>query len=809
MLPRMTSEWHARSHQAFELLRAKRSASERADRYLSQWGGLTAGLPLLAADSTVDGLRELVVCLVTAGRDDDLHRLLACEQPAGPGCHGVVNVWFDIHHRFGDVAGYLQDLDAAHQVARAATDADVAAGREPSALGLELRYTVMKYCAQFAGEPVGDELAVMLAEAGLWDVTRAVSNACRHDTAKDRCRALLSLLPYVPEGQKRGVVRQAMVNALVEAGNGIRGGGNDPLVDEVAPMLSPEDWPAMLSMIEDQVAGYDYPSAGALTALAPHLPVGLLGRALTIAAALPPNVNRTIALRNLAPRLPAELAVAALPATREISEPEYRAEVLTALLARLPDDAAARVRVEARDAIRHIGPPTDPDFPVRRWRWTGLIPLLPIEERSAAIAEAAGGEQDAEGHADLLVDVAVQLQAEDRAPLLADALIVARGIDDPFDRAQTLIVIAEQLPPASGTATLIEALASAHAIPEPFERVQTLTLLADRLPATDREAVLDDALAAARSTTDDDDRAYLLTEIAGLLPIERQGPPLAEAVRAAHAVKDDDRRFSLLLETAELSTGAERRAALSSALDIRRDDISSENYFNGPVLDDLAPVLPEDLMIEVLEGVQDAGRLGYLARVLHYRAKYLTGTALEAGLTMARTVTGRGRAHQRAAVLMALSDQLPAERRGSILEEALAAAREAGSDLTGIARRLPSERRVPLLKEQLTLRHRKRGRHTVEKPPVATAVFAGVRIPEGWGRDNRARASLVRAQRAHRRGADAGRVIALIREALTNYNEIAPPTGSPPLVSAARDLGGLEAMDCYLKAAADIHRWWP
>lgn len=81
----MTSEWHVRLHSAFEVCRAKKSASERVDRYLSQWGGLDAGLPLLAGGSTVDGLRDLVGSLVMAGRHEDLHRLLACERPAGPG----------------------------------------------------------------------------------------------------------------------------------------------------------------------------------------------------------------------------------------------------------------------------------------------------------------------------------------------------------------------------------------------------------------------------------------------------------------------------------------------------------------------------------------------------------------------------------------------------------------------------------------------------------------------------------------------------------------------------------------------------
>jgi hypothetical protein len=88
-------------------------------------------------------------------------------------------------------------------------------------------------------------------------------------------------------------------------------------------------------------------------------------------------------------------------------------------------------------------------------------------------------------------------------------------------------------------------------------------------------------------------------------------------------------------------------------------------------------------------------------------------------------------------------------------------------------------------------------------------VFEAVRVPDGWGRDNEARANLVRAQRAHRRGADPATVIGLIREALHRYNGGDPPTGSPALASAARDLGGPEAMEEYLRAARDVHRWWP
>ncbi|NIH87692.1 hypothetical protein [Amycolatopsis granulosa] len=815
----MTSEWHVRLHRALENLRRKRSASEIADRYLSLWGGVADGLPLLATDPAlceVDGgygLRNLVPHLLEAGRDEDVHRLLACERPSGTGRPGVVNVWFDARHRVGDVDGYLQDLDAARLRAREATDADVAAGRPPASLGLEMRYALMEHSAKSAGERVHDELAVMLTETGHWDVTRALSNARRHETGEDRCRALLALLPHVPERQKPEVAREAMINAMLKAGNSARGGANEPLVDEVATTLSPDDWSPILSLVEEDVRDdYLSPTGGALTALLPHLPAELLDRALAIAATLPPNVHRAIALEKLAPRLPAATAVDALPAAREITEPEYRADVLIALLPRLPEDVAAPVRAEARAAVGSIDPPTRYDDPVRRRSWARLIPLLPHEERRAAIAEALEGEHDAEGHAHLLADVATELPAAERGPFLDEATSVARGIPDPFERARTLLVIADLLPRATQATTLAAARISARDISEPFDRAQILISLAERVTATDRHLVLDEALADARRIADDDDRAYLLIEIAARLPRDRQGPPLAEAVRAARAIKDDDRRFHLLLDAARLLTGAPRHAALAEALDIKLAAIGFENYFNGPVLDDLAPVLPEDLMIEVLEAVRDTGRPGYLARVLHRRAGHLSGAALEAGLAMARTVTGRGRAHQRAAVLTALADQLPAEQRLDVLEEALAAAREARHDLTAIARRLPEERRAALMTEQLTFHRRYRINDTPEKRPAAKAVpavFEAVRVPAGWGRDSGARAALVRAQRAHRRGADPTTVIGLIREALHRYRGGDPPAGSPALAAAARDLGGPAAMEDYVKAARDVHRWWP
>lgn len=143
-----------------------------ADHYLALWGGLAGGLPLLAAHlrlGDVDGgygLRHLVRHLLGAGRSEEAHRLLACERPAGQGRPGMVNLWFDARHRAGEIDGYLQDLEAAQRTARATTD--TAAGGSAPSLGLEMRYTLMRVCAQQADRPRGS-VAMMLLKAGIWD----------------------------------------------------------------------------------------------------------------------------------------------------------------------------------------------------------------------------------------------------------------------------------------------------------------------------------------------------------------------------------------------------------------------------------------------------------------------------------------------------------------------------------------------------------------------------------------------------------------------------------------------------------------
>ena len=100
---------------ADELQQSTMEAHRRiAQTYLADFGGLGAGLPILATNSSVadeDGsypLRQLARHLQHAQRAADLHRLLAVEHPVSG--DGAVNVWFAAKDQADSVMSYLDDL---------------------------------------------------------------------------------------------------------------------------------------------------------------------------------------------------------------------------------------------------------------------------------------------------------------------------------------------------------------------------------------------------------------------------------------------------------------------------------------------------------------------------------------------------------------------------------------------------------------------------------------------------------------------------------------------------------------------------
>ena len=103
--------------------------SRMADVYLSRFGGLAAGMPELARDPVLGfldsgyPLRFLVHHLDRAGRESDIHALLACTSPGPDGSVGTtMNVWFAAHDHAGTVADYANDLGRIRSVLRQRND---------------------------------------------------------------------------------------------------------------------------------------------------------------------------------------------------------------------------------------------------------------------------------------------------------------------------------------------------------------------------------------------------------------------------------------------------------------------------------------------------------------------------------------------------------------------------------------------------------------------------------------------------------------------------------------------------------------
>lgn len=185
-----------------------------ADRYLDALGGLDdsdARIPRTTIESLDDGypLRHLVSHLRSAGRSDELHRLLNLRTITGS---GPVNLWFDMHSRTGTVEDYLSDLAIARREAERASNNQAARGVAVEALGLELRYALMSATVHDLTNNVPDSLMFRLLSTGCWDVDRALGYARGLREPERRHRALTLLLPHVEE-ERAATIRTESLDA--------------------------------------------------------------------------------------------------------------------------------------------------------------------------------------------------------------------------------------------------------------------------------------------------------------------------------------------------------------------------------------------------------------------------------------------------------------------------------------------------------------------------------------------------------------------------------------------------------------------
>jgi hypothetical protein len=459
-------------HQPYELLaladelrQATAAAHDRiGDAFLSCFGGLDAGLPVLARDPGAaaidDGypLRHLAFHLSQARRAPELHGLLATEQTRSE--DHAVNTWFAAHDHADGIMGYLSDVGRARGDGAAATDSDLTAGRNAPSLGLEIRYALMGASITGINGNVSASLVGELVGAGVWSSRRGLDHALRIVDPRDRLDCLLAVRGHLEAADQADVLVQALAAANAITSDDSRA----EALAALASRLPAAERPAVLAQALAAAANASAGSrAGVLTALAPHLP----------SAERPAVLTQALAAANAMPALGSHKRALALSSY---------VRVLATLAPQLPEAERPAVLAKALAAANAM-----PTLDAHARALAALIPQLPEAERPDMLAHALraavrSGEDDA--LADALAAQAGQTPEDERPPLLGHALAhavrAATGIYSPV--AEPLAALAPQVPDYMLTRALARIIDTTNEGEHDRARALALATLAPYLP---------------------------------------------------------------------------------------------------------------------------------------------------------------------------------------------------------------------------------------------------------------------------------------------------------------------------------------
>ncbi len=414
-----------------------------ADRYLTIWDKLEAGLPGLQDPARRDaddryGLRHLAIHLKEAGRVDKLHDLLRVEWPyqeeepvdIRPGWRGLLdrvlrrpqvrmrtrlaNAWYTVHEEMNDVSGYLRDITYAW---RSTEDEAV------TSVSMETRYALITASVNSLAKNIQPPLLVALVEKDVWDSAQALAYARQMPDPVQRAVALVGLAGQEQEPLKGEALREALEAART------------------------------IQWIEDQV----HMLAWVASNLPGPLQQDVLQEILRIQRQpwafwhLKAWVDAVVDLASqLSERVKKEALSQALAEVRKFTGSD-RWEVLTKLAPHLPEHLRMDVLREALAAVRAIQ-----DEKMLAW------------VRSAAYRRVKA-----------LADLALHLPDALRGEVLQEALAETSAIQDEgnYSRDEALVMLA----PSLTKPLLPEALRLTHTIKSESRRSKPLTALATRM----------------------------------------------------------------------------------------------------------------------------------------------------------------------------------------------------------------------------------------------------------------------------------------------------------------------------------------
>jgi hypothetical protein len=664
-----------------ELEEAALTAHRRiAERYLSSWGGLADELPVLAGQPDVAlldggyGLRQLPVHLEGAGRAEDLHQLLACERRDYPG--QAANVWYLAHDRAGRADIYLEHIARAAALAQRAAATARAAGRVGKDAGREIRYHLITASAVSLSRTLSVPLVSALLDRGIWQPVQALAHIANNPDLAARAEAYAALIPSLPEADRPGVRRSALMAAQAIADEFDRA----RMITRLAPVLTAglaADMLATAPAIEDLRA-----RAMVLAALAPKLDTEQLPAALAEVQAMyeqvashPPggpdgdqededeesdreSAALIVALAALAPRLTPDLAGSAEALSR-------------ALRLESPDDLARTASGPAEQHNRLIGMlfesamGTSYEF-AREQSVVALAPCLTTNQADAALEVARsqmdeGSISSVEKKVKVLAAVAPRLTEGQ----ISTALTIVLGIRDhgrvsgePTVRVHAMSTLASRL-----TNRQVEAaLNGAWAIGDLSERVQAVAALLPALADAERAATAQKALAISEEIADIQEFAEAIAALA---------PYLQHTARRQ-----------------AIAAGLERVAAVQEGVAAAREGDATEKERNAAYFDELhlgwalaalAPHLDPSQLQQALDAAMAITDELPRDHALHTLAPYLTPGLLNDLRGVYLTIDDGG---QLVATAGALAAQLPDSQRCRALDDALGSTRRIRDERT-------------------------------------------------------------------------------------------------------------------------------
>lgn len=370
------------------LLDAHRPAPARgeAGSAAARWAALPADEPYL--------WEHLAHHLVEAGRESELHELLASETTKGR------NAWYEAKTQARGLAGYLRDVDAASKRAAEHSRRELKRGGAATSLALETRYALVKASISSVTSNMPTDLLVAVAARGVLPPSQVLSYA-----------------QGMPHGNRQQGYKK------IDVLRSLAGCYDEPLKSEFLQLG--------FSVIAD--AGDEEQRAGHINQLSRFLEEPLLGRTLALAQELKdPNLFEQVLAAHAVRYAALGDDARAFELLKEVGNEERRGEALHRMSKYL---SLAPLRAAVGLARGLAGR-------VRDFALAGLVPRLAQLGEAAEALELARTISDPNRLADALGPLGESLGGEQ----LEQAIELARGIGYYPARTEALGRLAQGLP---------------------------------------------------------------------------------------------------------------------------------------------------------------------------------------------------------------------------------------------------------------------------------------------------------------------------------------------------------------------------